>query len=68
MGNFLCVLWVAFTSAKFLANSQMTDMFTSGLQSQTTKKDNFISSEISSSEYDNNYYNIIIINNLILLE
>ena len=29
---------------------------------------NFISSEISSSEYDNNYYNIIIINNLILLE
>ena len=28
---------------------------------------NFISSEISSSEYDNNYY-IIIINNLILLE
>ena len=33
MGNFLCVLRVAFTSAKFLANSQMTDMFTSGLQS-----------------------------------
>ena len=36
MGNFLCVLRVAFTSAKSLANSQMTDMFTSGLQSHTS--------------------------------
>ena len=36
MGNFLCILQVVFTSAKFLANSQMTDMFTSGLQSHTS--------------------------------